>query len=153
MKKCIVVFVSVFLLVSLLGGMCYVVASGPATEADPIITKSYIDEVVLPQIYAYIDEFSGASEGPSTFQVVTVNAGKTLIGGAGTEFILRMGKGTIVGSTRGGIADVTSGTDLANGAEIPSNHHLIVPLDDGRGLKINSSNDALVMVKGAYSIK
>lgn len=154
MKKNAFILLAVLLCVSVFTGVFYVGAADPATQADPIVSKSYIDEVLLPSIYDYIDEKTadGASES-SSFQVVTVGAGKTITGEAGTEFILRMGKGTIVGSARGGISDVTDGIDLLTGAEIPSNHLLIVPLSDGRGLKINKSNDALVMVKGNYTIK
>ncbi len=155
MKKNSFILLAVILCVSVLGGVFCVGAADPATQADPIVTKSYIDEVVLPSLYDYIDEkmADGTTSQSSSFQVVTVGAGKTITGEAGTEFILRMGKGTIVGSARGGISDVTVGMDLLTGVEIPSNHLLIVPLSDGRGLKINSSNDALVMVKGKYTIK
>lgn len=155
MKKNAFILLAVVLCVSVFAGVFYVGAADPATQADPIVSKSYIDEVLLPAIYDYIDEKTadGTSSQSSSFQVVTVGAGKTITGEAGTEFILRMGKGTIVGSARGGISDVTVGADLLTGAEIPSNHLLIVPLSDGRGLKINKSNDALVMVKGNYTIK
>ena len=155
MKKNILIVSLIVTTLILLGGICYVTASEPATESDPIITKSYIDKVVLPDVYEYIDEKTAQSttSEASAFQVVTVGAGKTVVGEAGTEFILRMGKGSIVGSVRGGISDVTAGADLTDGTEIPSNHLLIVPLSDGRGLKINSTNDALVMIKGAYTIK
>ena len=152
MKKSIVLFVSALFLMISMFGVFYAVASTPATEADPIITKSYIDQVVVPQIYSYIDS-SAAMATASSFKVVTVGAGKTVLGGEGTEFILRMGTGKIIGSARGGFVDVTLGMDLTHGADIPANHHLICPLADGRALKINSTNDALVMIKGSYTIQ
>ena len=128
---------------------CAVFASGgPATDSDPIITKSYIDSVVLPQVYQYIDT---KSSGSSAFELVSVAKGKSLIGNAGSELIVRMGIGSILASSQGGVSDVTVGTDLKNGTAIPLNHHLIIPVDDGRGLKFSS--DALVLVKGGYSIK
>lgn len=153
MKKRIMLIISLMVLFVSTCGICYVIASTPATEADPIITKSYIEQVVVPQIYAYIDESAAMNSSATSFNVVTVEAGKTVLGGEGTEFILRMGTGKIIGTARGGFADVTVGTDLPDGTDIPANHHLICPLADGRGLKINSTGDAIIMIKGPYTIQ
>lgn len=145
-------------------GVCLVLFGGiavfsePGGSDDPVVTKSYIVDEVIPQIKAYIDERFGAaaSEGVVTsssdkFIVVNVSAGKSVICEAGTELILRMGKGTIIATEKGGLADTTAGYDLANGTEMPANHLLIVPLADGRGFRANT--DVLVMVKGAYTIQ
>lgn len=145
-------------------GICLVLFGGlvafsePGGSDDPVVTKSYIVDEVIPQIKAYIDERFGvaASEGVVTsasdkYIVVNVAAGKSVICEAGTELILRMGKGTIIATEKGGLADTTAGYDLQNGTEMPSNHQLIVPLADGRGFRANT--DVLVMVKGAYTIQ
>lgn len=131
-------------------------AAEPGSGDDPLISKSYIDDVLLPNVYAYIDSVVGtnASAGvSSSFEVVTAGAGKRVIGKAGTEMILRMGSGSIIASARGGLADATMGADLGNGADVPSNHLLIVPLDDGRGVQISSNSDAILMIKGGYTIE
>jgi len=125
-----------------------VIAADPGTQTDPLISKSYVDNVLKPEIYEYVD--AKASEG---FVVVNVPKGKTVICGAGTEMILRMGSAEVIGSARGGIADVTMGVDLADGIAVPSNHMLIVPLDDGRGVKIDANTEAILMIKGKYTIK
>ncbi len=125
-----------------------VLAANPGTEADPLVSKSYIESVLKPEIYAYIDQ--QANRG---FTVVDVKAGKTVIGEAGTEMILRMGQATVIGSARGGLADVTQGADLADATQVPSNHMLIVPLGDGRGVKIDKTTDAILMIKGSYKIQ
>ena len=72
-------------------------------------------------------------------------------GGAGCELILRQGSANIIATTKGGLADTTVGGDLADGTAMPSNHLLIVPLDDGRGIQATST--VLVMVKGEYTIQ
>ena len=142
-----------------LGSIGLAFAADPGSDGDPLISKSYIDSVVLPQIYSYIDSaVAGLKPSVGTvqtdkFEVVNVGAGKQVIAGAGTELILRMGSGSIIGSARGGIADTTDGTDLQNGSAIPANHLLIVPLGDGRGMQISSGGDAIVMIKGSYEIK
>lgn len=125
-----------------------VIAASAGTEADPLISKSYIDTVLKPEIYAYIEQ-----EANQGFTVVNVDAGKTVVGEAGTEMILRMGQATVIGSNRGGLADVTQGVDLADGTAVPSNHMLIVPLDDGRGVRIDKATDAILMIKGGYKIQ
>lgn len=151
-------------MIGILVGICLVVGGGavvfsePGGADDPVVTKSYIVDIVIPEIKAYIDERFGiaASEGTttlhtSTFTVVNVTAGKTVTCDAGTELILRMGKGTVIATEKGGLADVTAGYDLANGTAMPSNHQLIVPVADGRGFR--AETDAIVMVKGGYVIE
>lgn len=114
----------------------YIAYANAGTEEDPVVTLSYIEDVLKKEM---------------SFKVVEVAAGKSIIGDAGTEMVLRMGKGTIIATSKGGVADLTAGTDLSNGSVIPSNHYLLVPYGDGRGLSVDS--DSLVMVKGAYEIK
>ena len=135
-----------------------VVFSEPGGTDDPVVTQSYIVDKVVPDIKAYVDEQLGiaASDGsvtarPNTFVVVNLNAGQSVTCEAGTELILRMGKGTIIATQKGGLADTTAGYDLANGTPMPSNHLLIVPVADGRGFK--ATTDAIVMVKGGYTVK
>ena len=111
-------------------------AAQPGTEADPLITKSYIDSVVAPKM---------------KFSVVEVPAGKSVIGKAGTEIILRMGTCSVIGTQKGGVSDVTMGFDLADGIVVQGNHLLIVPLDDGRGVR--TSEKCIFMIKGDYEIK
>ena len=133
----------------------------PGTESDPLISQSYITSTVMPQLEEYIREEVAKQAGNTTagttgsssesFEVVKLDKGDKLVCENGTELILRMGTATIIASEAGGIADVTIGTDLAEGTQMPSNHHLIVPLSDGRGIKATSS--VLVMVKGGYRIR
>lgn len=111
-------------------------AAQPGTDADPLVTKSYIESVVYPA---------------TRFQVVNVPAGKKVIFSAGTEAILRMGTCSIIGTQKGGLSDVTMGYDLADGIVVQGNHLLIAPLDDGRGLK--TSTETILMIKGKYEIK
>lgn len=140
----------------LVGGMA--VFSEPGGTDDPVVTKSYIVDKVIPDIKAYIDERFGiaASDGVSTshsttYTVVNVSKGNKMICDAGAELILRMGKGTIIATAKGGLADTTAGYDLADGTPMPSNHQLIVPVGDGRGF--TAETDVIVLVKGGYSVQ
>lgn len=148
--------VTVAICLAILSSM--VVFSAPGGTDDPVVTKSYIVEHVVPEIKAYIDERFGvaASEGVATsrtdtFMVVNVEAGKKVICEAGTELILRMGSGTVIATQKGGLADVTAGYDLSDGSAMPANHCLVVPVSDGRGF--TADTNVIVMIKGGYTIK
>ena len=108
----------------------------PGDSTDPIITLSYVEEVIKKEL---------------SFQVVNMSKGDVLIGEAGTEIVLRMGTAEIIATQKGCLADLTAGTDLADGTNMPANHYLVVPVDDGRG--IEAKNKVIVMVKGDYTLK
>lgn len=138
--------------------MSTVLVYGAATTDDPIISLSYLDNIFLPKIISYIDQrFSSftpnnnTSQTAESYEVVSLSAGKSLICDKGVELILRSGSASVIATIKGGLADVTIGMDLKDGANMPSNHHLIVPVDDGRGVK--AASDCLLMVKGRYSIQ
>lgn len=128
-------------------------AADPGSSDDPLITLSYINDVLMPQVKSYVESKLGSVEAgtSSVFEVVNLKKGQTVIADKSTEFILRMGSASIVATQKGGISDVTAGIDLQNGSKMPSNHLLIVPLDDGRGLTMQT--DGIVMIRGNYSIK
>ncbi len=132
------------------------VVANPGSESDPLISQSYITSTLMPKIEEMIAEKVGSGGGGGVnaterFEVISMSAGQQMICEKGTELILRMGSCNIIATAKGGIADTTGGYDLPNGAVMPSNHLLIVPLDDGRGITAN--NNVLVMVKGGYEIK
>lgn len=138
--------------VTLLGGT--LVLAEPGDSDDPVVTKSYIVDVVVPQLKAYVEQRVSGNTSDSfsdTFSVVNVSAGKQVVLSGGAEFILRKGSGTVVGSSLGGLSDTTAGYDLSDGSQVPANHLLIVPRDDGRGFV--ASSDVIIMVKGGYSFR
>ncbi len=104
----------------------------PGSEEDPLVSRSYVDSVVK-------------------MTVVELSSGQSLIGYSGTEIILRSGTATVVDSELGGLCDSTLGSDLTKGTQVPKNHLLLVPRDDGRGIKATSN--AFVMVRGKFDIR
>lgn len=106
--------------------------SDPGSAADPLVSKSYVDGLML-------------------FQVVNVPKDQTLVGEGGTEIVLRAGTATVIASANGGVLDVSDGVDMPQGAAIKMNHLLVTPRTDGRGLA--AKTDVVAMVKGAYSVK
>ncbi len=101
----------------------------PGSEGDPLVTRAYVD-------------------GKMSMTVLELAPGDVLKGVSGTEIILRSGKATVMDSAQGGLCDVTQGVDLKGGDEAPANHLLIVPRDDGRGVK--AITRAFVMIRGNF---
>jgi len=137
-------------------GFCITYAQ-PGSESDPVVTLSYIKDTVIPEIYEYIDsKIRGLSSGDSAaeeakFEVAEVPAGKKVICDESCEIILRAGEAEVIATQKGGLADTTAGADLSNGTDMPKNHLLVVPVDDGRGAK--TVTDCIFMIKGSYSVK
>lgn len=119
-------------------------AALPGSEQDPLVSRSYVDQKVDEAINQKVAQ-------ELAMVVVEVPAGKQIICSAGTEVIVRGGTATVIDTQMGGLADVTGGKDLRKGEQAPANHLLIVPRDDGRGLKATTA--LILMVRGSYSIQ
>ncbi len=109
-------------------------ASGidPGTAEDPLVAKSYLDQLVR-------------------LQVLELEAGAVLRGEAGTEMVLRAGRAAAITTPQGGISDLTAGRDIQAGEAIPANHLLLIPRSDGRGLK--ALTDIVVLVRGGMTLE
>lgn len=107
-------------------------ASSAGTESDPIVTQSYVDS-------------------KTSYETISLEAGQKLIGGLGTEIIVRSGEATAIDNGANGISDVTGGKDLMTGTQVELNHLLLTPRDDGRG--IYAETIIWVMVRGEYTVK
>ena len=130
MRKSFIVTIAI---ATLLGISVLAYASGdvPGSSADPVVSKSYVDA-------------------RTTFSPMELTAGQRLIGGEGAEIILRSGEATAIDNGSNGVSDLTSGTDLMTGNQVATNHLLLVPRDDGRG--ITAITDIWVLVRGNYTI-
>ena len=138
------------------------------TENDPVVTKSYVDKLfagmtgssnkdleasiaaqdkLISELSMQISQLQQANSG---YEIVTVQAGKTIYGKQGSEIIIRSGQGVIVASAAGGVQDVTDGVDLSGGVSAPNNNLLLIPREDGRG--IQAVKTMVVMVRGGYTL-
>lgn len=149
-------------------------ASGnqPGSSGDPLVSKSYVEALVadlkndwkdqlarfadktyVDQKVAQVSQQTGTAvdvDAKLAFKVVELPMGCQIIGGPGTEMVLRGGKAVAITSEQGGLLDATAGTDIPHGVSVPANHLLAIPRDDGRGLFATA--DAILMVKGSYTI-
>jgi len=112
----------------------------PGSADDPLVTRSFVED--------YVQKHAG---GGLTWEIAELKAGQVFAGKAGTEFILRSGRATVVDPTGSGIPDLTTGANLTNGSSVPANHLCLVPRADGRGLKATTA--VIVMHRGGYDLK
>jgi len=121
----------------------------PGSVEDPLVTKSYVDSLLAGR---GTGGGQGTAQGVGT-EVVTVNPGEVLLGKAGSQFVLRAGKGIAYSPDANGISDVTDGKDIKNGEPVANNHLLIFPRE-GRGVMPDPKAGArlTVLVIGGYVI-
>lgn len=154
-----------------IGTSAYAAKGDAGSANDPLVTKSYVDSQIAAisgggslsklentvkaqeeMINVLTQEMNALKkQGSSSYTVVTVPAGSSITGMQGTEIIVRSGSGIVLASGGGGLQDMTEGTDLLGGSEVPKYHLVIIPREDGRG--IYATKDLIVMVRGGYNIQ
>lgn len=122
--------------------------SGGSVTVDDAMIESIADQVIA--------KMSQSGDLPSTgtvaasWKVITVPAGKTLVGQVGCEILPRFGTMTCVASASPGLINLTSGAELANGGTLLQNNLYLVTVQ-GRGAK--ATTDATILVNGSYTIQ
>lgn len=167
-----------------------VYAATYSSEDDPLISLSYINEVLLPQIKEMINDAAlgkdigdvevtkpvetteepavttepeeifpeGTVNTGAKYEVVNLKAGQTLYASVySCEVIVRSGSTKVVSPftvkwEEQGVSDTTDGIEIYNDGAVPTNHTIIIPRDDGRGI-VAQSGGAWIMVRGDYIIK
>ncbi|HCC07297.1 MAG TPA: hypothetical protein DEP72_03935 [Clostridiales bacterium] len=123
------------------------------SEQDPIVTQSYVDS----QISELKKQIGNSSSGTTkfTYEPLKINKNVQIIGKQGTEIIVRSGDTkaiTIVkDGVENGLQDITDGIDIKKDKKVPLNHLIIIPREDGRGIKFTT--DGYIMIRGEYVIK
>ena len=101
----------------------------PGSNADPLVSKSYVDEQV-----ASIQKKSG-------YEAITLSKGKQLVCAKGAQVVV---------TATGSLSDLTEGKKVAKGKAVSTDHSFLV-LKENTGVKATKS--ATVFVQGQYSIK
>ncbi|MBQ5813221.1 MAG: hypothetical protein IIW34_03630 [Clostridia bacterium] len=86
----------------------------------------------------------------SSWNVIKVPSGKTLVGEVGCQIMLRLGGASCVSSGSTGLINMSDGTVLGSGGALKTNN-LYMATIAGRGFK--AVGDATVLVRGGYTIK
>lgn len=96
----------------------------------------------------------------SSWEVIYLTTGQTLLATSPCAIILRAGSAAVVspfngqdGSSPQGLSDLTAGADILADTPLSLNHHILVPRgNDGRGIRITSEGGAYIMVQGGYTV-
>ena len=135
----------------------FTVAAEPGGTDDPVVSKSYVDGKITELLNTLeaggtinVNPSAQADTSKLKYTPVHVGVGQRLLGAEGTELILRVGRSFAVVPTES-LIDVTSGTEIKDKGELKKNHVIIVPRNDGRGVRV--VEDAWFLVKGEYTIQ
>ena len=157
-----------------------VIAAGEGTQADPLITLSYLNQTALPAVTeqvegkaaAYQEELAGkldqaiqqytakmealvgdesAQQHAATYTVVTLKKDQQLNMDIGCEVMLRIGTAQCVSPSNPGLINTTTGSILNNGKDLEVNH-LYMSTITGRSVKA-TANTTKVLVRGGYTIE
>lgn len=131
-----------------------VAAGTQGSQSDPLVTLSYLNEQVLPDILKQVDKkvedgTKGLREqlevsGKAAFQTGEAAKGQGVTLTAGTQFLLRSGGA----SCADGLIDLTTGE--AVWGELSLNHLYIAT---GETQKVTAAEKITFMVLGTYEVK
>ena len=128
------------------------IAANPGSQEDPLLTLSYLDKVLKPQLESQVDQVVKANEadlkarleqvvagyegsgGSATFQTKTLSRGDSFKPGAGREFLLTAGSATALGT----LTDTTAGTSVSAGDKLEL-AHLYLTADSAGGCTATAS--------------
>ena len=139
------------LAVLLLAGVTAYAATNYGSKDDPLITKSYLDEVMRPEIERELQtklDTAAADmlrSAPGEFTRAELQAGQTLYCAAGCQLLPVSG----YVSAAGALADTTAGSAVVAGTVLSPNHLYLATEDGG----VSASGAAAVLVSGAYRIE
>ena len=139
------------LAVLLVAGVTAYAATNYGSKDDPLITKSYLDEVVKPELERTLQtKLDAAAEdmlrsAPGEFAAVELDGGAALRCTAGCQLLPVSGSL----SASGALADTTAGSVVASGSALAVNHLYLATEDGG----VTAATAATVLVSGAYRVE
>lgn len=174
MKKKLLIALCAFGAVTVIVGAAALAATSYGGSSDPLVTLSYINDVVKPELLSKFDsqldakitelkgeldkkvaalesQYGSAAElaERSTYKVVTLENGQKLTGSVGTELLLRIGSASVYTTYTPGLIDTTMGSELNSGESLVKNHLYMVTID---GRTIKATAHTMIVVRGDYTI-
>lgn len=155
MKKRLLICAAVAVLI--LGGAGVYAATSYGSQSDPLITKSYLDQVLTPdmeerfqaELDAALSAFEGQASGDE-FTVLTLTQGQKLTCGVGCEIMLRIGTAKATGADYPVLVDTTNADSVSDGTALTVNHLYMVTIK-GNGITATAAT-VKVLVKGDYTV-
>ena len=145
-------------------------------QNDPLVTKSYLDQTVIPNIVSQVETKAAARQtelqnsfsalieqykqeiasmgtgggSGASYTLVTLTSGQTMALEVGCEVMLRVGTATVTAATSPALIDVSTGGTINNGASLTKNHLYMATIAD-RTIKPTASTVKL-LVRGGYTV-
>lgn len=117
-----------------------------ADNASFVANKDVIDTVSA----AVAQRVQNQGTGTSSFSLLKISSGQTIVCSVGTEILLRLGSASCVSSGTPGLIDTTNAQNLPGGSALVKNHLYLCTVN-GRG--VTTSSGATVMIRGSYTVK
>lgn len=150
----LITILSIALAVVVIAGVGAYAATSFGTSSDPLITLSYLEQTLTPQLLEQFGEeleAALAEKGEAdTYTVVTLTNGQKLTGEVGCEILLRIGTASVSADDVPGLVDTTDASSLNNGSALKTNHLYMVTIA-GNGIKATAAT-VKVIVRGSYTI-
>jgi len=177
-KKKLIIAVSVLAAVALIAGLTTLAATTYGTKSDPLVTLSYINTTVTPNINAALEDSiaasekslaasfdakisdfekdiaqssDGASAASDTFTLVTLSNGQTLTCSVGTELLLRTGSAVSNGASSPRLINETDATSITSSGKALEKNNMYMVTIQSNGIKA-TANNTRVLVCGTYTI-
>lgn len=129
-------------------------STGYGSRNDPLVTKSYLDEVLTPELMARFESEIASLESSSSagsFEVLTLKKGQVVSAQPGCEIMLRIGAVSACGDDEPALVDTSSGASLFSGTALTANHLCMVTIA-GNGFRAEA-DVTKVLISGTYEIK
>ena len=143
---------------------------------DPLVTKSYLDQTVIPDIVSQVETKAAARQSEleknlaaqieqykkdvaamgtgggsgASYTLVTLTSGQTMSLEVGCEVMLRVGTATVNAATSPALIDVSTGGTINSGTSLTKNHLYMATIED-RTIKPTAATVKL-LVRGGYSV-
>ena len=153
-KRIIVIILCAVLALAI--GFSVFASTSYGSEDDPLITKSYLTKILLPQLQEDFQEELDAAvaeierDGSGEFTVITLSKGQIVTCGIGCEIMLRIGSAEATGETAPAMVNTTTAESIFKGYKLEVNNLYLVTIE-GNGFKATANNTKL-LIKGDYKI-
>jgi len=129
--------------------------SAYGTPADPLVAKSYLDEVLRPELEEEmqrqldaLERSDGAYDG--RFRLLVLSAGQSVICDTGTQVLPRLGTLYAAGADFPVLVDTSTGANVSDGDALSANHLYMVTIQ-GNGFRADADNTKL-LISGSYTV-
>ena len=103
------------------------------------------------EMTAFVENLEGGEVTVSTsYALVTLTQGQTLLPSVGSEILLRTGDVSIYSTTEPAMIDTTTGESLKNGGHLAENHLNMTTFDDSI---LTAEMETTLLVRGTYEVR